>query len=82
MKEIISLALDKNPGARFVANLITLESMSTLLEILKTMPVCNEEIVQLSAARDRKAGKSHLMMGQNPVWIASFDGKGGDNEVR
>lgn len=82
MKEIVSLALEKNPGARFVANLITMESMSTLMEILETMPVCNEEIVQLSAARDKKAGKSHLMMGQNPVWIASFDGKGEDGEIR
>lgn len=82
MKEIVSMALQKNPRTRFVVNLITLESMGMLMEILKTMPVCSEEIVQLTAARDKKAGKSHLMMGQNPVWIASFDGKGEKEDGR
>ena len=74
MGDIIKKALGKNPAARFVVNVITLESMAALTEIMKTGQVEEEEIVQLSAARAKKAGSSHLMMGQNPVWIVSFSG--------
>lgn len=74
MADIIRAALSMNPEARFVANVITLESMAALTEVLKTEQVEEEEIVQLSAARAKKAGESHLMMGQNPVWIVSFTG--------
>lgn len=74
MGAIIKAALLKNPEARFVANVITLESMTALMEVLKTRQAEEEEIVQLSAARAKKAGGSHLMTGQNPVWIVSFTG--------
>lgn len=74
MVDIIKAALSKNPSARFVANVITLESMAALTEVLKTGLAKEEEIVQLSAARAKKAGGSHLMTGQNPVWIVSFTG--------
>jgi len=74
MEDIIKVALSKNPSARFVANVITLESMAALTEVLKAGLAEEEEIVQLSAARAKKAGGSHLMTGQNPVWIVSFTG--------
>lgn len=74
LKEIVEAVLKKNPHARFVVNLITLESMASVMELLKSMPVSEEEIVQISVARDKKAGRSHLMIGQNPVWIVSFAG--------
>ena len=54
--------------------MITLESMAALTEVLKAGLAEEEEIVQLSAARAKKAGGSHLMTGQNPVWIVSFTG--------
>lgn len=81
MKEIVAAVLEKNPRTRFVVNLITLESLASVMEILRSMPAGREEIVQLTAARDKKAGKSHLMTGQNPVWIVSFEGmeKGGED---
>lgn len=76
LKEIITAVLKKNPRARFVVNLITLESIATMMELLKAMPLKDEDIVQLTAARDKKVGSSHLMMGLNPVWIVSFQGSG------
>lgn len=74
MEGIIKAALLKNPSARFVANVITLESMAALTKVFKSGQAEEEEIVQLSAARAKKAGGSHLMTGQNPVWIVSFTG--------
>ena len=33
------------------------------------------DMVQISAARTRQAGRYHLMDGQNPVWIFSGEGR-------
>ena len=33
------------------------------------------EIVMVTAARSKKAGNSHLMLGANPVWIVAFSGR-------
>lgn len=74
MKQMVEAVLLKNPSARFVINVITLESMASVMDIIKTEPVTDVEITQLTAARSHKAGSSHLMMGQNPVWIVSFTG--------
>lgn len=74
MEEVIALCLKKNPKARFVVNLITPESLAAVLEAAKTLPVTEPELVTLTAARSKKVGSSHLMMGQNPVWIVTFEG--------
>lgn len=83
MGEIIRLVRKKNPGVRVVVNLITVESLARLSEILKEEGIGDAEYTLLSAARSKKAESSHLMMGQNPVWIVSFGGeKGGEsNEI-
>ena len=75
MEEVIALCLKKNPKTRFVVNLITPESLAAVLAAAKTLPVTEPELVTLTAARSKKAGNSHLMMGLNPVWIVSFEGK-------
>lgn len=74
MEEVIALCLKKNPKTRFVVNLITPESLSAVLEAAKTLPVTEPDLVTLTAARSKKAGSSHLMIGQNPVWIVTFEG--------
>ena len=74
MEEVIGLCLKKNPKARFVVNLITPESLSAVLEAVKILPVTEPDFVTLTAARSKKVGSSHLMMGQNPVWIVTFEG--------
>lgn len=75
MEKVIALCLKKNPKTRFVVNLITPESLAAVLAAAKTLPVTEPELVTLTAARSKKAGNSHLMMGLNPVWIVSFEGK-------
>ena len=74
MEEVIELCLKKNPRTRFVVNLITPESLAAVLEAAKTLPVTEPDLVTLTAARSKKVGSSHLMMGQNPVWIVTFEG--------
>ena len=44
--------------------------------MFNTLSVKEEETVLLTAARSKAAGSSHLMMGQNPVWIFAFSGTG------
>ena len=39
------------------------------------LPVTDPEIVMVTAARSKKAGNSHLMLGANPVWIVAFSGR-------
>ena len=75
MEEVIASCLKKNPETRFVVNLITPESLAAVLEAAKTLPVTEPDLLTLTAASSKKVGSSHLMMGQNPVWIVTFEGK-------
>ena len=72
MREIITLALEKNPSVRIVATAISLESISELTSYLKENTFTEKEAVSLTVARGRKAGEYHLMTGQNPITIFTF----------
>ena len=72
---ILRIALEKNPRARVVITAITLETVAEGMSRMKELAMEDIHVIQLSAARSRKAGPYHLMMGQNPVTILS--GRGG-----
>ncbi len=72
MREIIGLALEKNPAVRIVATAISLESIAELTACLKDDSFAEKEIVSLTVARGRAAGAYHLMMAQNPIYIFTF----------
>lgn len=72
MKEIIECLLAKNKEVRIVANCITLETVTELLKILKQYDFLERDIVQLNVARTKKAGPYHLMTGENPIYIFTF----------
>ena len=74
MKDILELALQKNPQARIVVNTVTAESFAEAVALLKTLPVVDTEIVELSAAHGRAVGHYHLMTAQNPVFVISMTG--------
>ena len=76
LREILELALAKNPAVRVVINAITLETVGEANACLKELPFTDTEIVQLQTAKARKAGPYQLMMGQNPVYLFSAWGKG------
>ncbi len=73
---ILQAVFAKNPHARVVMNLIMPETLAALFEALKTLDVRDLELVQLTVARSKRVEPGHLMLGQNPVWIASFTGGG------
>lgn len=75
MKEIIALLLEKNPGIRIVATAIALESIGELTSCMKAFPFTEKEVVSMTVARDRTAGKYHLMTGQNPIYIFTMQCK-------
>ena len=74
LKEIMELVLEKNPAARIVVNTVTAETFTVALDAVKTLPVMDVEIVELSVSRGRKVGCYHLMTAQNPVYLFSCRG--------
>lgn len=69
---------EKNPAARFVINVVTLETLQQVLELKKQFTEYEDmEITQIQASRSRELGRYHLLEAQNPVFIISF---GGNNE--
>lgn len=76
LEAILRLALDKNPSVRLAVTCVTLETIGEALRCFQTLELKEPDIVQISAARTRKAGPYHLMDAQNPVWIVSGEGKG------
>lgn len=74
LKEILTLALDKNPQVRIVATAIALETIGELTTCCKDFD--RWESVCLNVSRDRKAGPYHLMTANNPVYIFTMQNGG------
>ena len=72
MKEILYAVLKKNPDVRIVINCITLETMKEVLDLAEELDFQTSEIVQISAARAKRAGRYHMMTGENPVYVMTF----------
>ena len=72
IREILKLALERNPSVRIVATAISLESVAELTHCCKECCFTEQEVVSLTVARGRKAGEYHLMMGQNPIYLFTF----------
>ena len=74
LRAILETALRKNPAVRLVLNTVTAESFAEAVTALKTLPIRDLELVQLSVARSRPVGGYHLMAAQNPINIISCEG--------
>ena len=72
LREIVALLLEKNPHVRIVATAVTMESAAELTAIAKDFSFSEREITCLTAARGRRVGAYHLMTGQNPVYLFTF----------
>jgi len=77
LKDIMALALARNPAVRIVVNTVTAETFALALDAMRTLPVTEVEMVELSVARGRQVGGYHLMTAQNPVYL--FSCRGGQN---
>lgn len=78
LKEVLWKAADSCAKIKVVINTVTLETLSEATQCLNEMKqdvrvrIEEEETVQLSSARAKNIGSHHLMMGQNPIFIISF----------
>lgn len=72
MEAILEAVIQKNPKVRVVLSAITMETVAEALKCLEKFPHQEEEIVQVSIGKAKEAGKYHMLMGQNPVYIISF----------
>ncbi|MFT3983843.1 MAG: precorrin-6A reductase [Lachnospiraceae bacterium] len=73
IKEILQVLSRGTGTVRIVMNAVTLETVGSMIKLLKEFPAEKEEIVQVQLARSKKAGGYHLMQAENPVFIFSFD---------
>lgn len=69
LAELIGLILRRlKPGGWLVMNFVTLENLSTAVEILKAAGAAWDTL-QLQAARSKPILHMHRMAAENPVWI-------------
>lgn len=75
LKEIMHCLIGKNPRIRVVVNAISLETMAEAIKCIRELAFEEPEIISVNIAKAKKAGKHHLMMGQNPVYVICAQGK-------
>lgn len=71
LQQVLELILRKNPKVRVVVNAVTLETLAQAATLLQMLDFANVEVVQIAAARGKKAGSYTLMTANNPVYILS-----------
>ena len=69
LSEIIQAVYQKNREARVVINAITVETLAEAISYYKERREYQMEILSVSIAHGEKIGNSHLMKGQNPIYI-------------
>lgn len=72
LEKIMDLLLEKNPNVHIVATAIALETVAELTACMGRFE--KAEAVSVTVARNNKVGNYHLMTGQNPISIFTFDG--------
>ncbi|MCX8144960.1 MAG: precorrin-6y C5,15-methyltransferase (decarboxylating) subunit CbiE [Azovibrio sp.] len=71
LPELIALALARlRPGGRLVMNFVTLENLSTALQVLASQSAV-WDVVQLQASRSQPILHMHRLAAQNPVWVVT-----------
>ena len=70
MKEILRLALKKNPDVRLCVSCISLETLETVLAFCREQGL-TPMVTQLAVSEAQPVGGLHLMMAQNPIFLAT-----------
>ncbi len=68
--QVVEQVLSREPGARIVANAITLETVAELLACRKRFRFAVWELVQVRVDSFRPAGSYHMPGAGNPVYVA------------
>ena len=87
LDKIIDLLLTKNPGVRIVINCITLETVSESISCIRKLKETDtemeweSEVVQLAVSRAKNIGRYHMMMGENPIYVITLQGRKKENAI-
>lgn len=68
IKDIIKVAITKNPNVRIVINSIMIETLTQALEYLTQLDY-NTDIVQVSVSKLEQISYGHMFVPQNPVFV-------------
>ena len=68
MAAVVEAALARNPAARICISAIALETLSAAVAAL-TAHGLQAEVCQISVSRAKAAGKLHLLMANNPIFL-------------
>lgn len=74
MAEVVDAALAKNPNARLCISAIALETLSAAIAALAAHGQ-TAEATQLAVSRTKPAGKLHLLMANNPIFLITGEQK-------
>lgn len=80
LSEVVAAALAANPLARVCIAAVTLETVSDALACVRSLPLSDIDIVQLSVAKACEMGRYHLMQAANPVYLVTARGAAADEE--
>ena len=72
LREILWTLYRKNNYMRIVVNAVSMETICQMQELLKELPVEQEEILQLSVTKTKQLGSYHMLQAANPVYIYAF----------
>ena len=82
LPSIVEAALEKNSQVRLCVPCVTVESLTEACALLSGSRFKGFEACQVSAARAEAVGSHHLMKAQNPVFLVSARGAGGEGGAR
>ena len=78
LPSIVEAALEKNSQVRLCVPCVTVETLTEACALLSGSRFKGFEACQVSAARAEAVGSHHLMKAQNPVFLVSARGAGGE----
>lgn len=82
LPSIVEAALEKNSQVRLCVPCVTVETLTEACALLSGSRFTGFEACQVSAARAEAVGSHHLMKAQNPVFLVSARGAGGEGGAR
>lgn len=82
LPSIVEGALEKNSQVRLCVPCVTVETLTEACALLSGSRFKGFEACQVSAARAEAVGSHHLMKAQNPVFLVSARGAGGEGGAR
>lgn len=72
MSAIAGVVLQKNPAARICISAIALESLTAAVSALEAHGLA-AEVTQIAVSRTKSAGRLHLLMANNPVFLITAE---------